>query len=75
MSELGTNVQTESLQHMLDCRKGKHDLQTIQSTFWYDHHYFVHGTCAYCHGNFYTKDNKVISEKDFFAAYDLFTKH
>ena len=70
MSELGTNVQTEKLQHMLDCKNGKHDVIYTQKTFWNNHHYYTYGKCAHCEKFFYTKDGKVISRDEFYVAYD-----
>ena len=70
MPDLGTNVPEESLQHMLNCKNGKHELGATQKAFWYDHHYYVYAQCIHCNNSYYTKDGKVISKGEFYVAYD-----
>ena len=74
MSELGTNVQTESLQHMLDCKNGKHELGAAQNAFTYKDKHYVYGQCMHCYKSFYTREGKVISMDEFFKAHDALMK-
>ena len=48
MPDLGTNIDSPELQHMLDCKQGKHEALNLIKQFSFHHHAYIHVQCFMC---------------------------
>ena len=72
MPDLGTNVPAESLQHMLDCKSGKHEVGNKFGEFSFHNHTYVHAQCRWCKNNYFARDGRAISREEYLKANDQF---
>ena len=72
MPDLGTNIDSPELQHMLDCKQGKHEALNLIKQFSFHHHVYIHVQCCWCKNHLFVRDDKAISREEYEKAHEQY---